>query len=712
MPHVILSLLAASIPALVDSTTRVIGRVARPDGAPVDRAVVSLLEASDTTLTAADGRFVLVTTARGLVTLVVRKLGFVPATADLHLPIDTTVRLTLVPAPVIITAMRVEAAGEYRVASGSTGAMTPLDVVVTPGAAANVMRALQTLPGAQAVDEGTGLFVRGGDVTETRVLVDDAVMLSPTRLDNPTGHVTSALQPFLLSRATFSSGGFGAAYGNTLSGLVRLETAGRPTQNTATLSASIGSLSAAGAWAPRAGVGVRASAGLSNLAPLMRTFGDAQPFAPPPRGGDASIIAEIATSSSGRLRLFALRQRGEFGVGAADITGTASYRGDTREGLSVLSWRDSSTWLRPAITIGESAFDRREGVGAAGLATRLVAQHATARLTAVVSPRLSLLLGLDRERLRSRYAGDGDAALGRPGFDVSVPSDRTGGVGELTWRPVNPLQLVAGVRRDAYSLTDARTVDPRLSLAWDLAAVGLTASWGMYSQIAEPLYYRGPSSGFTPMRVEQTILGIQRGDDTTGIRIEWWHKRWFDLQQLTPDYVAVPGGRGDGRGADVQLKWRFAANVKSRLSWSTVRARRTDARSGVLAAAPADVRHSIAWITDRVYGPVTISSALRWASGRPFTDVVGATPLAGGGFDPTFGAPNAARLPNYWRSDLSASWFRPLSGGPALVVWGALANVFARDNVMRYTWTADYRERRPVLAPFNRSLYVGATLLF
>jgi hypothetical protein len=711
MPHAILTLLAAVAPAFADSTTRITGRVQRPDGVPVERAVVSLLEVSDSTLTTADGRFTLSTATRGLVTLVVRKIGFIPATADLELPTDTAVTLTLVPAPTVMTALRVEAAGEYRVVSGSSGAMTPLDIVSTPGAAANVMRALQTLPGAQAVDEGTGLFVRGGDVTETRVLVDDAVMLSPSRLDNPVGHVTAALPPFLLSRATFSSGGFGAAYGNALSGLVRLETAARPTQNSATLLASIGSLSAAGAWAPRPGVGLRASAGVSNLAPLMRTFGEAQPFTPAPRGGDASVTAELATSAAGRVRLFAIRQRSEFGVDAADPKGNATYRGDAREGLAVLSWRDSSTRLRPSVSVGESAFRRGESIAVAAFDTRLVAQHATARVQALLSPRVTLLVGVDHERLRARYVGRADATVGRPGFDVSVPSNRSGAVGELTWRPVNPLQIVAGVRRDAYSLTDAPTTDPRLSLAWDLNGTGLTASWGMYSQVAEPIHYRGPSSAFTPMRVEQTILGLQRGDDTTGLRIEWWQKRWFDLQQLTADYTAVAGGRGEGRGADIQLKWRFAPNVRSRLAWSTLRARRTDPRTGIVAAAPADIRHSVAWITDRVYGTITISSALRWASGRPFTDVVGATALAGGGFDAVFGAPNAARLPNYWRSDLSASWYRPIRGGPALVVWGSLANVFARDNVMRYTWSADYRERRPVLAPFNRSLYVGATLL-
>jgi hypothetical protein len=126
-----------------------------------------------------------------------------------------------------------------------------------------------------------------------------------------------------------------------------------------------------------------------------------------------------------------------------------------------------------------------------------------------------------------------------------------------------------------------------------------------------------------------------------------------------------------------------------------------------MAPAIGDVRHSVSWITDRTFGRLTISSALRMAGGRPFTDVTG--DAAG---NPVWGVPNGSRLPGYRRSDLSASWYRPLDGKRALVLWGDLSNVFDRGNVMRYRYTAGFRERLPVRAPFNRALYAGATLQF
>src|SRR5262249_16844747 len=45
--------------------------------------------------------------------------------------------------------------------------LRPIDVVRTAGAQADLMRALAVLPGVATIDEGAGLFVRGGDVSET-----------------------------------------------------------------------------------------------------------------------------------------------------------------------------------------------------------------------------------------------------------------------------------------------------------------------------------------------------------------------------------------------------------------------------------------------------------------------------------------------------------------------------------------------------------------
>jgi len=691
--------------------SRVRGIVLLPDGKPARNVRVSLLEAPEQAMTDSLGRFVLRTTYRGLATLVARRVAFIPASIDLLIPADSTVVMHIEAQPPALSTMTVVAAGEYTLGSGKVATLTPLQVVQTPGAAGNIMRALQTLPGPQAVDEGSGLFVRGGDVSETRVLIDDAWLLSPVRFDNPTGHVTASVDPFLLDRTVFSTGGFGAQYGNALSGLVRLESAGRPTRTTGTANVSIGGAGLAIALAPTSRFGARLSANASTLAPLIAVFGAAQPYAPPPRGGDISATAEWKSGNAGRVRVFALRDGSRSGVGNAGTLSGSTYNSRTMQDMVVLSWRDSSRQLRPSATVARSSFDRREDISGTQLGTRLAVTQVMGALAYHLRDGLVLSSGGDLERLSARYVGEvtSDGAQPRALFSNATDTDRIGAHADVTWRHPRGVQVIAGARSDASSLTNQRTVDPRLSIVWQIGGMGVTAAWGVQHQVAEPVFYRPTSAlpGFAPMRVSQTIVGAQWGGDSTGLRLELYDKQYRNLWQFTRDFGVAGDGRGRARGADLLLRWRFGASSGSRIAWSLVSSRRTDPNTGRDAPALGDVRNSVSWITDRTFGRLTVSSALRYASGRPFTDVIG---VAGGA--PIWGEPNAARLPGYSRSDLSFSWYRPIDARRGVVLWGSVSNLFNRNNVMRYRWNADFEDRFPVRAPFNRSIYAGATLLY
>lgn len=690
----------------------VIGTVVRPNGTPVVAATVELFETEDRVTTDSLGTFRLRTAWTGPAMLVARAVGDPPVTLEVRVPIDSAITLVLPRGVPRLVAFTVQPAGEFRLTSASTsGALTPLDVVQTPGAAANVARALQIAPGVSNVDEGTGLFVRGGDVTETRVLVDDVVMLSPARFDNPTGHVGATLNPFLLANATLSAGAFGAAYGNALSGVVRMETAGRPARTTGSLSASIGHASADGAVAITPRLGARVLTSVSNLAPLVAAFGEAQPYDPPPRGGDAALMLEYGTSTHSRLRLFGVRQRQQFGVGAADVTGQSRYSALTTEGLTVLSWRDTSRSWRPSVSVGRSRYTRDESLAALALTSTLASDHAVATLRRTSGARFGVLLGVEHERFDARYRGTSpDArASGDTRFDVETPTERTGAHAELTWRMAPWAQLTAGVRADRSDFTQRTTVDPRLSLATQRGPWGIVASLGAYHQVPEPILVR--ASVASPMRVVQGTLAVERGDATaTRVRIEAYARRWRALAQFTPDFDVVAGGEGTAHGVDTELRWQRREGSRTRLVWSVLDARRTDPRTGVLAPSPTSVTHSVIWLTERALGRWSINSALRYATGRPFTDIVGRTTTADG-FAPVYGAPNAQRLPGYWRSDLSVSWLHAPRTGPTAVFWASMSNVFDRRNIMRYTWNADYTARTPVRSPFNRSIYAGATLL-
>jgi hypothetical protein len=145
------------------------GRIVTDAAAPVEGANVFLLETLDGVLTDSAGRFAIRTAHRGVATLVIRRVGFKPRQLDVTIPRAEPLVVTLEKQPVTLPPVTVQA-GRYTAGEERGATLTTLEVVTTPGAAADVNRAIQTLPGVQSVDEGTALFVRGGDYTETKAL--------------------------------------------------------------------------------------------------------------------------------------------------------------------------------------------------------------------------------------------------------------------------------------------------------------------------------------------------------------------------------------------------------------------------------------------------------------------------------------------------------------------------------------------------------------
>lgn len=145
------------------------GRVHSPDGAPIPAANVFLVGSLEGALTDSAGAFRISIARPAPLTLAVRRLGF----RDRQIVVDSPAReldIALEPEASRVAAMNVQAS-RYVAADEAGAALTPLEIVTIPGTAADVNRAIQSLPGVQQVDEGTGLFVRGSRHS-TRALVE------------------------------------------------------------------------------------------------------------------------------------------------------------------------------------------------------------------------------------------------------------------------------------------------------------------------------------------------------------------------------------------------------------------------------------------------------------------------------------------------------------------------------------------------------------
>jgi TonB-dependent receptor-like protein/carboxypeptidase family protein len=706
---------ASAIAQSSDSARFVRGTVRGNDSAPITGADVFLLESLEGATTDSAGRFTIRTLQRGSATLVARRIGFAPTQRAIDLATADSVQISLVKQAPVLTPVTVVAGG-YTAGSERGAVLNAIQVASTPGATADIARAIQTLPGVQNVDEGTGLFVRGGDVSETKVLLNDVVMIEPYNYETPTGNYTVTVNPFLLDGIFFSSGGFGARYGNILSGVADLRTQGLPIQTSVVATAGLAAVSAGLNLALPRGLGARATATRSDTRPLFKLNGSTRSYSPAPNGSDLSGSVIWKYRPSAELKSFGIVRHNALGIEPSDPSASGGYAADFRSSMYQAGWKDLFGAVAPSVSVSCAKTHRAEEFGGFALgdierSTQLFAQTAWSAASA-----LTLRTGGDAEWRSAAFVGR-VPSVGLTKFDSKTSGARSGLFAESDFQPVNALRLVTGIRSDRSSFTGVRTVDPRVSAALRVGGnATITSAWGVYHQVPDPLYFDGAIGrpGLPPMSARQTVIGAQLGENANIARLELYDKRYRDLAQLSLDRAVVGGGTGSSRGADLFLKGEIPGIIGGRVSYSFVDAQRTDPTSGLRARAPFDIKHSLTVVAEKNFRIAwSASGAFRYATGKPYTSVTGAT------FDqtrqlwvPSYGPPFSERLTPLQRVDLSISRFTPLSPQSFLVLFASVNNLFDRVNIYEYRYNADYTQRIPVRSLFKRSYYVGGSITF
>lgn len=690
-------------------------------GDPVAGANVFLLPSLEGTETDSAGTFLLRTSHQGTMTLVVQRLGFEEVRLSVTVPANAPIAVMLASRSVVLEPIMAQASTFGNDPSRAGVTITPLEAVTTPGSAGDIFRALQTFPGITPINESAGLFVRGGDVSETKILLDGAVVLSPYRLETPTGSSFATFEPFLLSGVFFSSGGYGARYGDALSGLVALETVGRPVRHTFGASASLAALSTTFALALPKGVGVRATATRTNTDLLFRMNGR-EGFDVPPEGTDLSAGVAWSPTSDRHVKFFVLSQRDRV-AGAEDPDEfLGAFQSDRENHLAVLSGKGVWGAVSPSFALSVSGEDKNEWYRAYGLNRSERYLQGRGEIGWAASGNVTLRLGGEGEHRTSTFegyvpAGGDDEAPGAPTLSLEsrVAGARGGAWLESEWRLADWLGVTAGLRTDRSDLTRTWTWDPRLAAAVRLGgSAALMFAWGQYHQVPAPLAYDDVLGrpGALPMRAEHLIGALVVGDVGGGgplFRAEAYQKRYRRLADFGRGFALGPEGQGTTRGVDLFVQGTGPAGVVGRMAYSFLHASRTDPNTGVMARSPYDITHSVVIVAEREWSARwRLGGTYRISTGKPFTDVVGARP-EGDRWIPEYGPPFAERLPPFARLDLNASRLYSFWEGNLSAVFFSVNNVLGRRNLSGYRYSDDYSQRAPALSPFRRTFFFGVS---
>ncbi|MEO0557692.1 MAG: TonB-dependent receptor [Bacteroidota bacterium] len=726
----LLALLLASSLA-VSAQTVVTGTVAGDDGALLPYATVLIVGTTDGAATDSEGRFGFTTTATGRQLVEARFLGLEPDRQRVELAGDT-VRVELVLRESIQDLGSAVVSADAFVSGADVKGLSPLDVVTTPGAAADLFQAIRSFPGLTEASEGAGLFVRGGDVSETAVLMDGAQILQPYQYESPQGGARGTISPWLAKGTRFSSGGFSARYGDALSGVLALDSQDEPTRAQQTLDVGLAGASV-GVDAPLGRGGLRLVGNRSFTEALFWVNGRGDEFEQAPEALNGSALFSMPTSSTGRLKVLGLVNADQFGLRLSDPSFSGVFESDAYSGLGLANWTDVRSGWNLNATVSHSLRQTDQRFGSLRLRPGVDRSALRATAERSLSDRLLIHTGVDLDRRRASYRGevpggdvvDPDATT--TVFDQTTRGTHAGAWAEIETQPARRVVAIVGLRGDAHSATGA-ALDPRASLLYALNdATQLRLAAGRYSQspslgtvaLDDAQAPDGPGLGL--QHATHLIAGVLHQGQGLTLRAEAYAKTYRQLVVQRSGDLFGTTGTGWARGLD--LFARVGAidtdRVSGWVSYSFLDARRTRVQRNGLASRLAEgrpsfgVAHSLNVVGKARPTPrLTTSARFRVAAGRPVTPVVGAIAAPEGDFFyPIDGVPGSETLPTYTRLDIGLSYSVPLGRTGSLVLYGAADNVLNRANAIGYDYSADYTTRQLEVSPFRRSVYVGATLL-
>ena len=715
--------------------TTIRGVVKDEDAAPLAMVNVQIVGTFDGDATDSAGRFTFNTKKLGGYMIRASLLGYDPVDLPITASRGDSIVLDIRMSQSLVTLKEVLVTGSAFTTGNEPKALTlhSIEVYTTPGAAADIFRAIQTFPGVATIDEGSGLFVRGGDVDETTILLDQATVVHPYKFESPTGGFFGTIPPFLVGGTFFSSGGFSARYGNALSGVLAMESLNMPSKLTSSVGIGLaaGSLSASVPIIDNT-LGIRISGNKSFTDAMFRLNGSRNRFTTPPDGTDGNVSVIWKYSPTAQLKFFNFVNTDLIGVRVDEPSFAGVYESQETNWFHNLQWSEAGErWLLKG-SLSLNRFITEQDLGNLHLNPSDITYKARFDAEANLDDDHRLSLGAESEKMTNRYEGTvpQNPSVVDPRGSVYVLHEnysavRFGAYSELESALLRRVMVSVGVRSDYYDLSKEAIVDPRVSLRYNFSKeMHAQASWGIYHQFAQPYLYNQVSGN--PQLSAQSAQHITGGVEYTAellmCRIETYQKNYSNLVLRNESTHYANLGDGIATGLDFFLKYGgfLRTPVSGWVSYSYIHSRRLQARDLVdnivyeEAPSPFDITHNLTVVGKfQIIQSLSCGLTFHYASGKPVTPIIGAMQAAGVDYyEPVQGRINSERLPEFIRLDASLGYFLPFGESNSTMFYFAVSNLLDRANPVGYEYSTDYSTRRLRTTDYRRSVYFGIAISF
>lgn len=644
---------------------------------------------------------------------------------------------------VVSTAVRAEEAGKV------------------PGTSGDVLRVVESLPGVARSAAGSGqLIVWGAAPQDTRVYVDGVPI---PRLYHE-GGLRSVIHPLLVDTIELVPGGYGAAFGRGLGGMVSVGTRtpdgkrvrGRLAADTLDASAVVSV-----ALDKRERVRLAIAARVSYLKLWADRLLDpgAREFLPIPRYGDGQVRLSLRPSSRDRVEIVGLASGDRFarGIPSADPALAVRDRRGLDFGRVYARWtRDYDGGGNLTVTPFVGWTRAEQGSSFGDVATSLASTAYTFGVRANRRIRaarwLAFDVGLDAEVNLASLARRGSLGLPAREGDIRVfgqpPPDQIGGddwrVAQVGLAPyaqaelsfwTGKFRLLPGLRIDPYARSVSRrnppaagvpavgvfeqdfAVEPRLALVgephWRVQLRGAT---GLYRQMpaAEDLSAVFGNPRLPTSRALHTVLGIAvKLTRTLSLDVTGFYTRSTRLAMRSPIESPLPAqalapiGSGRSYGAQLLLRQEMFKGLFGWVAYTIMRSERQNGPDAAVRLSDHDQTHILtAVLAYALPRGFEVSGRFRYATGSPRTPVVGAYhDSTFDRFQPVFGAHNSIRLPAFVQLDLRIGKRFDIAR-THLDIFLEVLNAWNRKNAEEIAYSPDFAVRDyirgfPVLPAFG-----------
>jgi hypothetical protein len=717
---------------------RISGKVTDNKNKPLAGVSITIKDSYDGATSDSAGNFSFNTDEKADHILEVTATGYKPFEQKVNLNgVPITQNISLKPLvtelnAVVITAGTFEASDQKK-----TTVLSPLDIVTTASANADITGAIKTLPGSQQVGESEGLFVRGGTASESKTFIDGTLVNNFYYTSEPGLATRGRFNPFLFKGTIFSAGGYSALYGQALSSALILESIDLPERSSADLGISYLALNGGlqhlakdkkSSWGfTYAYTDLWLAFKLINQKPDYYTI-------PVLHNADANF--RIKTSKTGMIKYYGTLSTTKVGFRYADIDSIGMKDAFSLYNINMyhnLSWRERlgnglkmTSGFSYSTNKDDISNEFQDGNNQKQIITNpillafknfgVVTHGSYVNAKVVIEKRLK---GLSAVRFGSEYnyskeKSDFTLYNGIKAAEI-IKENLLSGFGETDIYLTNDVAAKLGIRAEHSQLLDKWNVAPRISLAYKLAD-------NSQASFAYGIFYQDPERKYLPTsnklnyaKSTHYILQYQKLTNNRTFRTEIFYKKYDALFKTSfsngRETVVNSNGYGDAKG--IEFFWRDKKTIKNVdywISYSYLDTKRNFLTYPTSIEPPFAAKHTASLVIKKFVTKIKtqFNGSYTYATGRPYYNIRPDNTNTYKIFD-------NGRTKDYNSLSFSVNYL-PSIGKPNArrftVFVFSITNVLGSNNIYNYNYSYDGRNKQAITPPSRRFYFLGCFISF